>query len=148
MRNWRVGFLRCGPGHIFLTSDNPSLLARVGPGRAFVNLVLMPVTPLVYAVGFDARELALNPGSVSESDEIVLTRLQMRNCLQCVYAREDIRDEQWEGLAKYLAERAPRRPVEGPGLWGAEIFRIPAKGALGFVRALDRPTRAQPRLRT
>jgi hypothetical protein len=132
-RNWRVGFIRCDSSHVFLTSDNPSLLAKVGHGRAFVNMVLMPVTPHTYAVGYDSRELKLNSNTVSESDEIILTHLQMKNCLQCVYAREDISDEQWDGLKEFLAKRPPRLPIEGPGLWGADIFPMPARCPLGFM---------------
>ncbi|MCB1103412.1 MAG: DUF4238 domain-containing protein [Opitutaceae bacterium] len=134
-RNWRVGFVRCDSSHVFLTSDNPSLLVKIGRSRAFVNVVLMPVTPHTYAVGYDSREFELNPSTLSESDEIVLTRLQIRNCLQCVYACESIRDDEWDGLKKLLAERPPKRLVEGKGLWGADIFQMPAKGALGLVRA-------------
>jgi len=132
-RNWRVGFVRCASDHNFLTSDNPSLLARVGPGPAFVNLVLMPVTPLTYAVGYDARQLELKAGTISEEDEVVLTHLQTRNCVKCVYAREDISDEQWKGFKLILAKRKPRHPVEGSGLWGADVFVIPAKNGLRCV---------------
>jgi hypothetical protein len=133
MRNWKVGFVRCAAGHNFITSDNPSLLARVGSDPGFVNLVLMPVTPMTYAVGYDARKLGLNPGTISEGDETVLTQLQAHNCLECVYAREDISDRQWEGFKSILAKRRPRRPVEGPGLWGADIFAIPANNGPEFV---------------
>ena len=137
-RIWRVGFVRCAAGHNFLTSDNPSLLARVGSDPAFVNLVLMPVTPLTYAVGYDARKLELNPGTISDIDEVVLTQLQARNCLECVFAPEDISNEQWDGFKLILAKRRPRRPVEGPSLWGADIVAIPAKNGLGFVSARSR----------
>lgn len=138
-KHWRVAFVRCQAGHIFLTSDNPSLLVRVGSRRAFVNVVLMPVTPLIYAVGYDSRLVEVRPGVMSESDEGTLTRLQVRNCLSCVYAREDITDEQWTGFKLLLAKRAPRRPVEGPGKWGADIFELPGQGGLGFLRLRPRP---------
>lgn len=132
-KSWRVAFIRCGTGNAFLTSDNPSLLVRVGTGGAFANAVLMPVTPLTYAVGYDARVLEVTPGVISPDDEATLTHLQVKNCLQCVYAREDISDEQWRGFKMLLARRKPRLPVEGSDKWGADIFEIPGKDGLGFL---------------
>ena len=98
----------------------------------------MPVTPLTYAVGYDTRQLEIWSNSVSESDEANLTDLQIKNCLQCVYTRENISDEQWVGFKMLLAKRGSRRPVEGSGLWGADIFRIPARDGLDFIRVKTR----------
>lgn len=136
---WRVRLLRARLGSAFVTSDNPSLLILQEPSASFVNLVLMPLSPSIYAVGYDSRDLEFVSNVATAGDESIFTQLQIHHCSACLYANQTISDEEWAGFKQQFA-RNLRVSAEGPDLWGTNLFRIPEKSRFDFLKlATDKP---------
>jgi len=133
-RHWSLKILRIHPGHVFLSSDHPSVWLTFNNNKPGLDMVLLPLTPSLIAVGYDKRVLEIVSDQVSLEDESTINSAQLANLDTCLFGSIAISSEQIQILKDHRVEKSPFQSEVRDDIWQLNLKRLPTEHFFSFVK--------------
>jgi hypothetical protein len=105
---WALELVHLPNGHIFVTSDHPSIWTSVQRPDS-LDLITMPITPWHTAVGYDRRVVEVVSNEVSDEDEGTLNVSQAAQATTCVYSSQELNSAATSGVREQLQKKSGER---------------------------------------
>ncbi len=106
-RFWRLQILHARPGHVFITSDHPSVWLTMSRNRPGLDIVTLPITPSLMAVIYDRRIAEIVSNTINQEDELTFNAGQIENAVNCFYAPGFLSQEQVSIIKQQLLNKPP-----------------------------------------